>query len=1154
MVMKKKNVLVKNLLRTIGNSFGRYVAIMAIIALGAATFVGLLSTKGDMVATGQKYMDEQNMFDLRLISAYGWTRTELDKVLKMEGVESAEGIVSMDVLGSAFDAGKEQVFKLYSIPEKMNKVYLLGGRMPEKPDECLIDGRGKTDAIIGSTFTVSGENEESTLESLHIKSYTVVGYVNSPLYMDMSRGSTSLGNGSVSAFVYLPEAAFNVDYFTEIDITLTGDYDVYTDQYNAVLEKMAEKLKPGVTLLAGERLTVVKAEAEEMYADGRKEYEENLKAYEDARDEALSALDEALLELEDAQKEVEDNEKLLADGLKQIEDGQKEIDRLRKEIQKGWEEFYRTKADTYKMLDDTYKELTANKPIVEENLAKVNDGLKQLNDGLKQMEDGINQLEDGLKQIADGLAQLDLGITLGKMQEQTIERMLKQEDDPKKIAQLEAELSDIQEEIAGYEAQKQELLPMQSQYSKQLADLKAQYEPLAAQRDELLATKKTLSDAQKQINDGFREVENGRKEADKEFAAAEKKLKDGEKELENAQKELNEKRQEAADGEKALEEGKAELKKGWSDYWDAKLEAEAELADAKTKLDDAAAQLAKAEKDIANMTEAEVFILDRNTNAGYQALNNNSDIVAGISRVFPAFFLLVAALVCITTMTRMVEEERTQIGTFKALGYSEGKIVQKYMLYAGTAAVFGCGFGVLLGSVLFPTILWNVYSIILNIVPNVVLKLDVALCLTVVSVYTALMLAVTWYCCHKTLKEVPAELIRPKAPTSGKKIFLEYLPFWKHISFLNKVMLRNVFRYYQRLLMMLLGIGGCTALLLTGFGIRDSIVNTVPVQFNEVSVYDMEVYFSEGQSVDDQLAFKNALNGNVSDIHFFYETSVDMDFGHNTSEISMIVSDEGLTGYMHFNQNGESLPMPGLGEVYLTVGVAEKLGIKNGDTVTIRDADMQVLQLTVSGIYFNHVRNFAVLSPETVEAQWGSRPECQMAYVNAFRGVDVHEVGAKITELDDVLNVSITQDLADNVTKMLDAMNMIVVVVVLFAGALAIIVMYNLTNINITERIREIATIKVLGFRAHESAAYVFKENLLLSGMGVFLGLFAGRWLLEFVMSQIKVDMVWFLPQIDVLSYIYAVVLTILSALLVDFLLYFKLEKINMAEALKSVE
>lgn len=1154
MVMKRKNVLTKNLLRTISKSFGRYVAIMAIIALGAATFVGLLSTKGDMIATGQEYMEKQNMFDLRLLSAYGWTQAELDKVVKMDGVETAEGIISMDVLGSKSGEGKDQVYKLYSIPDTVNKVYLIGGRMPERDNECLIDARGVTDAVLGTTFTVSGENETGTLDSLNVKTYTVVGYVNTPLYMDLSRGSTSLGNGSVSAFIYLPRDAFNVDYFTEIDITLAGDYDIYSDKYDQILKEMAEKLEPGVTLLAGDRLAVVKAEAEGLYADGLKEYEDGLKEYEDAREEALSALDEALKELEEAQKEIQDGEKSLNDGLKQIEDGQKEIDRLRKEIQKGWEELPQKKAETYEMLDNKLKEILENKKLVEENLPLVNDGLKQINDGLKQMEDGISQLEDGLKQISDGLAQIELGLTLGKMQIQSIERQLKTESNPDKIAKLQADLADIQAEIDSYETQKQELVAMQDKYAKQLADLKEQYDPLVAQRNELLETRKTLLDAQKQITDGLVAVEEGRKTADKEFAAAEKKLKDGEKELDAAQKELDQKKQEAEDCIVALAEGKAELEKGWSEYRDAKQEAEKELADAKKILDDAADDLEEAARKIANMTEAEVFILDRNTNIGYLSLSSNADIVAGISRVFPAFFLLVAALVCITTMTRMVEEERTQIGTFKALGYSEGDVVKKYMLYAGSASVFGCGFGVLFGSVLFPVVLWKVYNILLNITPDVLLRLDIPLCLAVVLVYAAVMLAVTWYCCHKTLKEVPAELIRPRAPTSGKKIFLEYLPFWKHISFLNKVMLRNVFRYYQRLLMMLLGIGGCTALLLTGFGIRDSIVNTVPVQYNQISIYDMEVYFSDGQRPEEQLAFKDALKEDAQSVHFFYQTTVDIGFGGREGELSMIVSDNSLTDYIHFTQDGQPLPMPGLGEAYLSVGTADKMGVKVGDTVTLRDSDMQVLTVKVAGIYLNHVRNFAIVTPDTVAQQWGYCPAYQMAYVNVQDGMDVHEIGAKVSEVDEVINISITQDLEEQTSKMLEAMNLIVVVVIVFSGALAIIVMYNLTNINITERIREIATIKVLGFRAFESAAYVFKENLLLTGMGICIGLFGGKWLLNFVMSQIQVNTVWFMPQLDSISYVLGVVITIISSLLVDFLLYFKLEKINMAEALKSVE
>ena len=463
-------------------------------------------------------------------------------------------------------------------------------------------------------------------------------------------------------------------------------------------------------------------------------------------------------------------------------------------------------------------------------------------------------------------------------------------------------------------------------------------------------------------------------------------------------------------------------------------------------------------------------------------------------------------------MARMVAEERTQIGTFKALGYSESAIIGKYLLYAGSAAVLGCGFGVLFGSVVLPMILWDVYGILLNVTPDLVLKLDVPLCSAVVLSYTGAMLAVTWFCCHRTLREVPAELIRPKAPTSGKKIFLEYLPFWKHISFLNKVMLRNIFRYRQRMLMMLLGIGGCTALLLTGFGLRDSIVNTVPHQFGEVALYDMEIYFTGGQSEEDQKAFREEFRGDVQGVHFFYQTSAELDFEDGTGELSMIITDSGITEFMNFKQNDELLPAPGAGEVYITVGIAERIGIKIGDTVTIRDSNMKPLTLKVGGIFANSVQNYAVIAPETVESQWGSVPSSQMAYAKIRDYTDGHAIAAKMSKLENVMNVSITQDLIHTVTNMLQALDTIVVVIVMFAGALAFIVLYNLTNININERVREIATIKVLGFRAQESAAYVFKENLLLTGMGMVLGLFMGKWLLDFVISQIKVDIIWLFP------------------------------------------
>lgn len=888
---RRRNVMGKNTRQTIVKSMGRYIAIVAIIALGSGMFVGLLSTKSDMVATAQKYLDEQNMFDLRLISSYGWTKEEVQRIGVLSGVADAEGSISVDAFANLGSPDESTVYRIHSIPDRVNQVFLIEGRMPENPNECLLDSHYPDQSVIGTEFVISEENDQDTLDSFRQDTYTVVGLINSPLYLDVFRGNTTLGDGSLTGFVYLQPEAFEMEYYTEIGVTIQGDYEVYTEAYTEAMEQMAKQLEADVTAIGQERMLELKADAEAEYSDGLAQYEAAFAQFQKGREEAYAALDARL------------------------------------EMEPGW---------------------------------------------------------------------------------------------------------------TGYEAAK--------------AQLDAQFAQTEAM---LLETKEQLEEAQKQLDE---------------------------------------------------------------------------------------------------IPEAEVYILDRNTHQGYLAVDNNSNIVSGVSRVFPAFFLLVAALVCITTMTRMVDEERTQIGILKALGYSNGAIISKYLVYTGSAAVLGCGLGTMIGSMVFPMILWEAYGIILTVCPQIVLKMNWPLCFTVVGAYTAVSMLVTWYCCRRELREAPAELIRPRAPEPGKKILLEHLPFWNKIGFLNKVMFRNVFRYRQRLLMMLLGICGCTALLLTGFGLRDSIMHIVDNQFDDVMVYDMEVYFSESQTPEAQSAFRDALEKDASSVHFFHQSGMELEFDGKTKDVYMMVSDEAITQYVHLQKGSTKLDMPGINEIVITINAAERLGISVGDTVILRDPELKSLTLTVVGIFDNHVQNFAVVRPETVQQQWGYELDQQMAFVQAKDGVDVHSVGAAVSAMDDVMNVSVSEDAKEQVQSMMEALDLVVITIVICAGLLAIIVLYNLTNISITERIREIATIKVLGFNAKETAMYVFKENLLLTGMGTAIGLVGGIFLLRFVISQIKVDLVWMYASLSPLSYVWAVLLTGLSAVVVDFLLYFKLEKINMAEALKSVE
>ena len=1196
MVMKR-NAMRRNLRQSIVKSLGRYIAIVMIIALGAGLFIGLLMTKSDMVATGQRFMDEQNMFDLRLMNSYGWEWEHLEEIRQMDGVVDAEEVLYLDLIARMNGAEEDTVYRFLAIPKTVNKVALRGGRMPEGPDECLIEGFHMDDSVLGSTVTVQPTNEEDSLESVTERTFTVVGYVATPLYMDMNRGTTSVGNGSLTGFFYVQPEALDMDYIPEINITLPGDDAIYTARYNDAMEAAADALETQLQPLADDRLKTVRKEAEEEYQDGLEEYRDGLKEYNEEKAKADRELKDAYQDLLDGEKELEDSEKLLKDGEDQIA-------KARVDLSKNELTLANSRTEAYAQMSEANTELMDNYKTVSANLRQVESGKLELETGLIQLESGITQLESGIAQIDSGVQQLELMIGLLDMSIEAAEKALGALDAPKEFPDItipditlpelsipgisfDAQMAsaeeivpdevpeetqpeetvapeeppepdpDVREEM---EKNLQELYDTREEYQKQLEDILEQREELSGQLEELYKTRSDLEAqraeldaAQRQLEDGMAAIE----ESFVELAAAqvqmENQLSAAESQIQAGYSQLDAREKEIANGWIRLEEGKQELADGWIEYEDGKKEAEQEFADAWQELLDGKEELDDAKDWIDAMTENDVIILDRKSNVGYNNLESSSDIVQGVSRVFPVFFILVASLVCITTMTRMIEEERTQIGTLKALGYSNAAIIGKYMFYSGSGAIIGCLVGVLAGSTIFPMILWEAYKIMLYITPGLVLTVNFWLCFAVVGVYTTVMLYVTWYCCRKALKEEPAELIRPKAPEAGKKILLEYLPFWPRISFLNKVTIRNIFRYRQRLAMMLIGIGGCTALLLTGFGLRDSIINVVDFQFENITLYDLQVYFREAVTEDVAEDFREDV-GPDAKYMFYHQSSVDLDANNRVKEIYMISGGERLSEFIDLHTGKEQIPLPGMNEVVLSVGVAEAMGIDVGDPVVLRNSDMQTLDLKVSGIYDNHVYNYSIVSPQTIAQQWGMPPEEQMAFVRAGEGQDVHLLAAELSDSPDVMNVSVSEDMADMVRNMMDALDLVVVVIVFCAGLLAVTVLYNLTNININERVREIATIKVLGFNASETASYVFKENMTLTVAGSLLGLLLGKLLLMFVMTQIKIDMVWFKTFIMSPSYFISIGLTLFAAVAVDFVFYFKLQKINMAEALKSVE
>ncbi|MBR4862332.1 MAG: FtsX-like permease family protein, partial [Firmicutes bacterium] len=788
----------------------------------------------------------------------------------------------------------------------------------------------------------------------------------------------------------------------------------------------------------------------------------------------------------------------LADAQAEVDEAAAELEDGKRELAKGKKEL----ADGKKELADGQKEIEDNKKKIEDAKVKLEDGRRELEENRKKLEDAKAELADGRAKYEDGLAEFE--------------------------AQRDAAYAQINQALVSgmmpqymYDAQK-------AQIDQQLAPAKAELDAALA---EIEAGEAEIADGEKQLADG-----------EKEIADAEAEIADGEKQLADGEKELADARSKIADAEKEI------------------ADAEAEIADGEKKIADARKELKDAEKEIDDIEYPTTYVLGRDANVGYACFESDSSIVDGISRVFPVFFFLIAALVCMTTMTRMIDEQRTQIGVLKALGYSRRQIMSKYVIYSGSAAVLGSVIGFFIGIHLFPWVIWTVYGLMYGFA-NIIFIYNWALGLICLGVALLCCVGTTVWCCSTELREVPAQLIRPKAPQAGKRIWLEYLPFiWNKLSFLVKVSIRNTFRYRKRFIMMVIGISGCTALLVTGLGINDSVSNLAALQYDTIYHVDYTVSFKKDMNEKNQQRFLEEADSVIEDCLFVHSSSVDAKANGFTKAVTMIVSDdaESMPAYIElFNDDGP-IDWPSEGKAVLNSNLADNMGLSVGDMLSVYDSDMREMQLEISGLCDNYVNSYLYLSQETYENSWGPM-ETNAALVlgkTSEEGIIADPYGDSTIMLDarNVSAVSLTEDMRGRIEGMIGTLSYIVLLVIACAGALAFIVLYNLTNINITERIREIATIKVLGFYAGETAQYVFRENILLTAIAAVVGLPLGKALHTFVLSQVTVDALSFHMYISPLSYALGVVITFVFAFLVNLVMQRKLTKISMTESLKSIE
>lgn len=620
----------------------------------------------------------------------------------------------------------------------------------------------------------------------------------------------------------------------------------------------------------------------------------------------------------------------------------------------------------------------------------------------------------------------------------------------------------------------------------------------------------------------------------------------------DAKQTLADAKKELTDAEAELADAHAELADGWAKYNDSYAEFEEKIAEAEQ-------EIADAEADIANIEKPETYVLNRDANIGYACFQNDSSIVEGLANVFPVFFFLVAALVCMTTMNRMVEEQRTQIGVLKALGYGEAAIMGKYLFYSGSAALAGCIAGYFLGIHLFPFVIWTAYGMMYQM-GSIVYIFDGSTALLCLACALLCSMGTTWISCRHELKEVAADLMRPKAPRAGKRVFLEWLPFiWKRLKFLHKVSVRNIVRYKRRFFMMVIGISGCTALLVTGFGIRDSVVDIADQQFQEIQTYQFGITLKNGikDANDPSLTeFTEILDTYGGSFLPVLETTMDLQTPENLKSIHLIIVENPaqIGEYIDLHTPDKTaISYPKAGEAVICEKLAKRYRIQIGDTIHLFEENGKEVQAVVSGICENYIYNYIYLNAETYQTALGTFLY-KNVYANITKDADIHAVGAAIMKANNITAVSINADMLVRFSSMMSSMNYIVFVVIACAAALAFIVLYNLNNINITERIREIATIKVLGFYRNETAAYVFRENTALTAIGCAVGLLLGKLLHIYVMHKVDIDLMSFDVHVKAVSYLLSILLTFAFTWIVNRIMTGKLENINMAESLKSVD
>lgn len=1108
-----RSALNKDFIRDILKSKGRFLSIVAIVALGVAFFTGVKSSPIVMKTSSDKYYDKYNLMDIRLISTLGLTDKDVDDIKNIEGVEGVYPTYSLDAI--SIYKSTEKVLKVHGLDlnklndkkNYINQLKLIKGRLPQKSGECVLE-IPKIKALnypIGSEISLSSGKDDKLSKSLSKSKYKVVGYVETPYYLSQEKGNSSIGGGVIEGAIMIPESDFKMDTYTEMFLTVKSakELDTYGDEYSNLVKTVTDKIENMKNKLTTRR-----------YNEVVKKAEDKIQKQEDKLSKAKKDFDKGKKEYEEnklkSENEIKEAENKILDASEQIEDGKAQLKNEKKRA--------------FEQIEEGKIKLANAETDLKNGQKKYQTALKKFNSNKKTAESEIKKAESDLEELSNQIDDLKNGNKL-------IEKQLQNE-------QLsEVERSELENKL---NENLYILSVMQQKYKDGTDKLESSKSELLLGEKKLKETKATLEASEKKIANEKTKLKSSEKLAEEKFKKAEEELYQRENQIEEAKLELKENK---AKLKTELNKAKKELQ-----------EAEEKIVDGEEKIKDAKKQIKKIEKPT-------LYVLDRDSHQSFVEYEGCANSIDALAKIFPVFFFAVAALVCLTTMTRMVDEQRINIGTLKGLGYKTSQISKKYILYALIACITGSILGLAIGFSVFPTVIFFAYGMMYSI-ENIVYVFSIPIAIGITSLALIIITLSAYMACRKELKETPAILMRPKAPKSGKRILLERIPFiWNRFSFISKVTVRNIFRYKKRFLMTVLGIAGCTALILTGFGIKDSIEMILTGQYGTLFKYDMSLVI-QSDMTDKQIY---ELRKNLSDIdeinkyEFFSYENGDIKVNNTTKEITIVVPEnlKKMDKFIHLQdrktQNPIELNNKG---IVLTEKIARDLGVKAGDEIELINSDDKKAKIKVSHITENYISHYAYISPENYTKLFEKDLDFNRV-IGILNNPSVKiedKLSKKLFDIETVDGITFNTASKETFHNTIKNLNYVVLIMIISAGALAFVVLYNLTNVNISERIREIATIKVLGFYDKEVSAYIYRENIILTIIGTVVGLGLGTILHKFIMVTVEIQSMMFGRVIDMSSYFIATVLTIVLSLFVNLAMFYKLRNVKMVESLKSVD